>query len=34
MTSRYDRFISEYLKHKVVNGFSENNIEIPGKKQA
>jgi phosphoribosylaminoimidazolecarboxamide formyltransferase/IMP cyclohydrolase len=32
MTSRYDRLISEYLKQKVVNGFSENNIEIPGKK--
>jgi len=34
MTSRYDRFISEYLRQKAVNGFSENNIEIPGKKQA
>jgi phosphoribosylaminoimidazolecarboxamide formyltransferase/IMP cyclohydrolase len=34
MTSRYDRFISEYLKEKVVNGFAENNIEIPCKKQS
>jgi AICAR transformylase/IMP cyclohydrolase PurH (only IMP cyclohydrolase domain in Aful) len=33
-TSRYDRFISEYLKQKVMNIFTENNIEIPGKKQA
>ena len=32
-TSRYDRFISEYLKQKVMNIFTENNIEIPGKKQ-